>query len=325
MSLFLAKRCPTLLATLLFTSLVVFLVLEVLPGDPALVRLGVDAPPEAVAALRERLGLDRPAAERYLAWLAALASGRLGDSYAYGQPVALLLAERLQVTLPLAALSMGLTLATALALGLWAAARHNRPADVFVMGVSQLGLAIPNYVLGTLAIAYIALWFGWIPPAGYYPIMDDPWKNAQQEFIPAHILGASFSAFSGSIYAAKLQAITPDAFEFNVSIMLLCMVVLGGMGSLKGVILGGLLITLFDRVALTQSTNLVRALGHAVGSPALQATDLTLWRWFFFGATLIIVMLLRPEGLFPSSRRAAELHGEDEGDKDDVAASPQGQ
>jgi branched-chain amino acid transport system permease protein len=113
----------------------------------------------------------------------------------------------------------------------------------------------------------------------------------------AFALGATFSGFAGSIYAAKLQAITPGAFEFNVSIMLLCMVVLGGMGSLKGVILGGLLITLFDRVVLTQSTNLVRTLGHAVGSSALQAADLTLWRWFFFGLGLVVVMLLKPEGL----------------------------
>ncbi len=113
----------------------------------------------------------------------------------------------------------------------------------------------------------------------------------------AFALGATFSGFAGSVYAAKLQAITPGAFEFNVSIMLLCMVVLGGMGSLKGVILGGLLITLFDRVALTQSTNLVRTLGHAIGAPALQAVDLTLWRWFFFGLGLVVVMVLKPEGL----------------------------
>ena len=113
----------------------------------------------------------------------------------------------------------------------------------------------------------------------------------------AFSLGATFSGFAGSVYAAKLQAITPGAFEFNVSIMLLCMVVLGGMGSLKGVILGGLVITLFDRVVLVQSTGLVRALGAAVGSPALQAADLSLWRWFFFGLGLVVFMLVKPEGL----------------------------
>ena len=110
-------------------------------------------------------------------------------------------------------------------------------------------------------------------------------------------LGASFAGFAGSVYAAKLQAITPGAFEFNVSIMLLCMVVLGGMGSLKGVILGGMLITLFDRILLAQMTFLIRWIGRSLGIATLAAVDLTLWRWFFFGLGLVIIMLLRPEGL----------------------------
>src|SRR5258705_12555169 len=113
----------------------------------------------------------------------------------------------------------------------------------------------------------------------------------------AFALGASFAGFAGSFYAAKLQAITPGAFEFNVSIMLLCMVVLGGMGSLKGVILGGMLITLFDRILLAQMTFLIRWIGRSLGIATLAAVDLTLWRWFFFGLGLVIIMLLRPEGL----------------------------
>jgi branched-chain amino acid transport system permease protein len=89
------------------------------------------------------------------------------------------------------------------------------------------------------------------------------------------------------------------------------------------VAIGGMIILLFDRVILAQSTQLVRALGHLLSVPALQKVDLQLWRWFFFGATLIIVMLLRPEGLFPSSRRAAELHGEvvEEGEPHDALGS----
>ena len=83
--------------------------------------------------------------------------------------------------------------------------------------------------------------------------------------------------------------------------MLLCMVILGGMGNLNGVILGGMCILFFDRVILAQSTQLVRGLGALLGSEVLMRADLSLWRWFFFGATLIIVMVLRPEGLFPSS------------------------
>jgi branched-chain amino acid transport system permease protein len=120
----------------------------------------------------------------------------------------------------------------------------------------------------------------------------------------AFALGASFSGFAGSFYAAKLQAITPGAFEFNVSIMLLCMVVLGGMGSLKGVILGGMLITLFDRILLSQMTFLVRWIGRSLGIATLAAVDLTLWRWFFFGLGLVVVMLIRPEGLMGRRVRA---------------------
>src|SRR5205085_455106 len=123
----------------------------------------------------------------------------------------------------------------------------------------------------------------------------------------AFALGASFSGFAGSVYAAKLQAITQGAFEFQVSIMLLCMVVLGGAGSIRGVVLGAMLITVFDRVILSQTTFLVRGIGRTLGVPALVSLDLTLWRWFFFGLGLVLVMLLRPQGL--AGRRVQPLAG----------------
>lgn len=128
----------------------------------------------------------------------------------------------------------------------------------------------------------------------------------------AFALGASFSGFAGAFYAAKLQAIFPELFRFQVSIMVLCMVILGGMGNIKGVVVGGLFILFFDRVVLAQSTQLVRGLGKALNIAALTTVDLQLWRWFFFGATLIVVMVLRPEGLFPSEKRRAELHAAEE-------------
>ena len=118
----------------------------------------------------------------------------------------------------------------------------------------------------------------------------------------AFALGATFSGFAGSIYAAKLQAITPGAFEFNVSIMLLCMVILGGMGSLRGVIAGGIVITLFDRIFLAQLTHWTRALGTALGIQGLTTVDFTLWRWFFFGLGLVVMMILKPGGLIEAGR-----------------------
>jgi branched-chain amino acid transport system permease protein len=137
-------------------------------------------------------------------------------------------------------------------------------------------------------------------------------------------LGASFSAFSGSVYAAKLQAITPGAFEFNVSIMLLCMVVLGGIGSLKGVILGGMLITLFDRLLLAEMTRLARWGGHTLGIAALTTVDLSLWRWFFFGLGIILVMLFKPEGLAGRRVRPAAVVVDEEEEAAALVEAPPG-
>jgi branched-chain amino acid transport system permease protein len=133
-------------------------------------------------------------------------------------------------------------------------------------------------------------------------------------------LGATFSGFAGSIFAAKLTAITPGAFEFNVSIMLLCMVILGGMGSIPGVIAGGIVITLFDRIFLAQFTHWVRSLGGVLGIDALTTVDFTLWRWFFFGLGLVIMMILKPGGLIEAGRwRRVTVEASDD---DDGAAPP---
>jgi branched-chain amino acid transport system permease protein len=136
----------------------------------------------------------------------------------------------------------------------------------------------------------------------------------------AFALGASFSGFAGSVYAAKLQAITPGAFEFQVSIMLLCMVVLGGAGSLKGVILGAMLITIFDRVVLAETTFFTRWVGRSLGVPLLATADLTLWRWFFFGLGLVLVMLLRPQGL--AGRRVRPVPAGEGDDAGELAPPP---
>src|SRR5262245_43414582 len=137
----------------------------------------------------------------------------------------------------------------------------------------------------------------------------------------AFALGASFSGFAGSIYAAKLTAIAPGAFEFQVSIMLLCMVVLGGAGSLKGAVLGAMLITVFDRVVLAEATFFVRWVGRGLGVPALASADLSLWRWFFFGLGLALVMLFRPQGLVGRRARPAPV-ADDTDEPVDVAPPP---
>jgi len=167
MVVFLLKRCAGFLATMVAATLVVFLVLEVLPGDPAQTMLGIDARPESVQLLRAELGLDRPAPVRYLAWVGGLMRGDLGMSYTYHVPVAELVGERLAVTVPLALISTCLSGFLALALGLYAAAHRDGPGDVGIMAFTQLGIAVPNFWFAILLILLFAVTLGWLPSGGF--------------------------------------------------------------------------------------------------------------------------------------------------------------
>lgn len=167
MSVFLFKRIATFLGTLALASVLVFVVLELLPGNIAQVMLGDTATAESLAALQARLGLDKPALERYAVWVGGLLRGQTADSFSYSTPTAELIAERLQVTLPLAALAMALTTVLALALGIYAAARHNRLGDVGVMVTSQIGIAIPSFWFAILLILLFAVKLQWVGAGGF--------------------------------------------------------------------------------------------------------------------------------------------------------------
>lgn len=163
----LARRLAVLVTTLLVAALIIFIVLDILPGDPAAVTLGLNAAPEALQALRVELGLDRPAPERFLKWIGGLATGDMGQSQTYRVPVAGLVAERLPVTLPLALMAMLLSTAIALPLALYAAARHNKVGDTAVMIFAQIGLAIPNFWFGILLVLAFSVGLGWFPAGGF--------------------------------------------------------------------------------------------------------------------------------------------------------------
>ncbi|MEO6033096.1 MAG: ABC transporter permease [Burkholderiaceae bacterium] len=167
MSLFLLKRFATFVATLAVASALIFLVLDILPGNVAEVMLGTSATPEAVLALTQKLGLDRPPLLRYADWVGGLLHGEMGTSVSYNTPIAVLIGERLAVTAPLAVLAMLLTTALALTLGIYAAARHNRIGDVGVMGLSQLGIALPNFWFAILLILLFAVKLQWFPAVGF--------------------------------------------------------------------------------------------------------------------------------------------------------------
>jgi peptide/nickel transport system permease protein len=193
MGLFIARRTVGFLATLFAVSLVVFAVMNVLPGDPVLVILGIDSTPDAQAALREQLGLDAPLVDRYLSWIAGVVQGDFGMSHAFGVPVAGLIAERLPLTLSLALAATVLTVAMALTLGVLAASSHRRPADWGVMTLSQLGIAVPAFWLSMLLVLLFAVTLRWLPPGGF-PGWSDPAAAVRALVLPTVALALVQSA-----------------------------------------------------------------------------------------------------------------------------------
>ena len=194
MSVFLLKRLATFVVTLIVASIVVFAVLELLPGNAAEVILGDTATPESLAIVKAKLGLDKPPLQRYTDWIGGLLQGRTARSIAYDEPSGTLIAERMVVTLPLAAMAMVLTVVVALLLGVYAASRHNRLGDVGVMAASQLGIAIPSFWLAILLILLFAVQLQWVSAGGFPGWSEDEggglWEGLRALLLPAIALAA---------------------------------------------------------------------------------------------------------------------------------------
>jgi peptide/nickel transport system permease protein len=208
---FCLRRLATLIATLIATSAVVFVVMEILPGDPAIVMLGTEAQPETLAALRRELGLDKPAWARYLTWVGGLASGDLGISQTYRVPVAGLIIDRLAITGPLALAAIVLSTALALPLGLYAAARHRRAGDAGVMAFAQLGLAVPNFWFGLLLVLLFSISLGWLPAGGFPGWGQGVGPALRALILPAIALALPQAAILARVArSAILDALTED-------------------------------------------------------------------------------------------------------------------
>lgn len=151
------KRLLSLIVSLAVASLVIFMVVEVAPGDPASFMLGINAQPDTVAALRAELGLDVPKWERFLTWAGGMLTGDFGTSYTYRTPVAQMIADRLWVSLPLALYALTLSTLIAFPTGIYAASRRGKPADVAVMGATQLGIAVPNFWFAMMLVLIFAI------------------------------------------------------------------------------------------------------------------------------------------------------------------------
>jgi peptide/nickel transport system permease protein len=211
MSLFVLRRFLTLLATLAVASVIIFLVLDALPGNAAQTLMGADASPDAVRALAAKLGLDQPLAYRYAYWIAAMAVGDLGNSYAYGTSVAALIGERLWLSIPLALLSMAITVVLALAAGIYTAANHNKLGDVGVMSLTQVGIALPNFWFAILLILLFSVKLHWLSAGGFAGWDDGIWSGLRSLLLPAISLAVVQAAILARVTrSAVLEVLRED-------------------------------------------------------------------------------------------------------------------
>lgn len=183
----LLKLAGSFLATVLVSTVVVFLLLRVMPGDPATVALGIEATPEQLAAWRAEHGVDAPLVVQYVEWLGGLLTGNLGVSYVTGQDITPVIADRLQVTLILVGLAMVLAILVAVPLGTLAAMRQRHPSGSVISGVSQIGVAVPSFLVGMLLIVFFAIELGWFPAGGWAPPSDP--EFLQHVTLPVIALG----------------------------------------------------------------------------------------------------------------------------------------
>ncbi|MGU3500564.1 ABC transporter permease [Mycobacterium sp. C31M] len=212
MARYLLGRIATAVLVLFAASVVIFSLLQFIPGDPATAILGADATPEQLAALRGELGLDLPVAQQYWHWLSGVLTGDLGQSFGRGGPIADLLADGLRNTLVLAATALMLAVATSLAISTAAVRWPNRALTAVVNAANTLAVALPTFVTGVLLVLVFALLWPVFPAMGLPPdgLLADPWITAQYLLLPAVCLalpvGAALTRFLTEALRTELRA-----------------------------------------------------------------------------------------------------------------------
>lgn len=203
---FLGIRLAHSAVVLLGVLIVVFLLVQLVPGDPVRLALGTRYTQESYEALRAASGLDRPLPEQFLGYVTSAATGDLGVSFRSGQPVTVLLLERLPATLSLAGAGLFIGLLIAIPAGIWAALREGRAADAIVRITSQFGVSVPDFWMGMLLILVFSTTLGWLPSSGYVAFGDDPVGWLRQVTLPAVTVGT----VSGAILTRYVRAAVLD-------------------------------------------------------------------------------------------------------------------
>jgi peptide/nickel transport system permease protein len=209
MTTYILKRLLTLFPILFGISVVVFLILHLVPGDPALIMLGTDATDEAVRALRVSMGLDKPLPVQYVNWISDILRGDFGTSIRTGEPILPEILERFAVTLQLTLLAAVIGWSLAVPIGILSAVKIGSALDLSARLFALLGISVPNFAIGTLLLLVISLYFGWFPPVEFIHLWENPAQSLQKLILPAITLGV--------VMAAGVMRMTRSAFLETLS------------------------------------------------------------------------------------------------------------
>lgn len=194
MTRFIARRLVLTIPVLLLVSVIVFSLINLIPGDPALLFAGNEAGKDVVEALRKQMGLDKPVVVRYLLWLGRLLHGDFGKSVRDGRPVLATLLLKLPVTIELAIVALTVAWTIAIPAGVLAAWKRRSAVDYAATTVALAGISIPNFWLGIMLIYLFAVNLRWLPPSGYVEPWKDPLRSLTLMIMPATVLGTALAA-----------------------------------------------------------------------------------------------------------------------------------
>ncbi|HZU51976.1 MAG TPA: ABC transporter substrate-binding protein, partial [Sphingomicrobium sp.] len=198
------RRLASFAATMVAATAIIFVILQIMPGDPARYMMGLNASPDAIGALHREMGLDAPAFQRYLQWVLGLLTGHFGTSYTYRVDVGRLIADAITVSLPLALLATVLSLLIAFPFGILAAAKRRSAAGAAIMGVAQAGIALPNFWLAMLLVLLVSIRLRWLPAGGFDGWDAGFWPALRALLLPAIALATPQAAILTRVLRSAL-------------------------------------------------------------------------------------------------------------------------
>lgn len=212
MGRYIVKRLISMIPVMLLVSIIVFFIVHLTPGDPALVMLGEEVNPQTLAALRHDLGLDQPIPIQYATWLSNVVRGDLGNSIRNHQPVMEAIVQRLPTTIELTILAMLISLLIAIPTGILSATRRGSRSDLISTTLALIGVSMPSFFLAILLIFIFSLYLRWLPPIGFTPILEDPIANLKGMILPAITLGAATAAIVARLTRSSLLEVLSQEY-----------------------------------------------------------------------------------------------------------------